>query len=103
MFKKLHINIPFADALEHMPNYAKFLKKMMAKKHKVEEFKMVSLIEVCSTIVQRKLPKKEKDPGSFTIPCTIGDTILTNVLCDLGASINLMPLSIFRKLGLQEA
>ena len=86
-----------------MPNYVKFLKKMMSKKHKVEEFKMISLTEECSAIVQRKLPKKEKDHGSFTIPCTIGDTTLTNVLCDLGASINLIPLSIFRKLGLQEA
>ena len=103
MFKKLHINIPFADALEHMPNYVKFLKEMMLKKHKVEEFKTISLTVECSAIVQRKLLKKEKDPGSFTIPCTIGDTILNNVLCDLGASINLMPLSIFRKLGLKEA
>ena len=80
MFKKLHINIPFADALEHMPNYVKFLKKMMSKKHKVEESKMISLTEECSAIVQRKLPKKEKDPGSFTIPCMIGDTTVTNVL-----------------------
>ena len=75
----------------------------MSKKHKVEGFKMISLTEECSAIVQRKLPKKEKDPGSFTIPCTIGDTTLINALCDLGTSINLMPLSIFRKLGLQEA
>ena len=69
----------------------------------MEEFKTISLTEECSAIVQRKLPKKEKDPGSFTIPCTIGDTTLNNVLCDLGASINLLPLSIFRKLGLKEA
>ena len=75
----------------------------MSKKHKVEGFKMISLTEECSAIVQRKLPKKEKDPGSFTIPCTIGDTTLINALCDLGTRINLMPLSIFRKLGLQEA
>ena len=103
VFKKLHINIPFADALEYMPKYITFLKQMMSKKHKVEEFKTISLIEECSAIVQRKLPKKEKDPGSFTIPCKIGDTTFNNVICDLGASINLMPLSIFRKLGLREA
>ena len=101
VFKKLHINIPFADALEHMPNYVKFLNEMMSKKHKVEEFKTISLTEEYSIIVQRKLPKKEKDPGSFTIPCMIGDITLNNVLCDLGASINLMSLSIFRKLGLK--
>ena len=103
MFKKLHINILFADALEHMPNYVRFLKEMMSKRHKVEEFKTISLTEQYSAIVQRKLPKKEKDLGSFTVPCKIGDTTLNNVLCDLGASINLMPLSIFRKLGLREA
>ena len=103
VFKKLHINIPFAGALEHMPNYVKFLKEMMSKKHKVAEFNTISLTEECSAIVQRKLPKKEKDPRSFTIPCMIGDTTLNNVLCDLGESINLMPLSIFRKIGIQEA
>ena len=86
-----------------MENYVKFLKETMSKKHKVEEFKTISLTEECSAIVQRKLPKKEKDPGSFTIPCTIGDTTLNNAFCDLGTSINLMPLSIFRKLGLKEA
>ena len=86
-----------------MQNYVKFLKMMMSKKHKVEKFKTISLTEECSAIVQRKLPKKEKDPGSFTIPCTISDTTLNNVLRDLGASINIMPLSIFRKLGLKEA
>ena len=103
VFKKLHINIPFADTSEHMPNYVKFLKEMMSKKHKIKEFKTISLSKECSAIVQRKLPKNEKDRGSFTIPCTIGDTTLNNVLCDLGSIINLMPLSIFRKLGLKEA
>ena len=75
---------------------------MMSKKHKADEVKMIIVTEECSAIVQRKLPKKEKDPESFTIPCTIGNTTLNNVLCDLGANINLMPLSIFRKLGLKE-
>ena len=103
VFKKLHINIPFADALEHMPNYVRFLKEMMSKKHKVEEFKMISLTEEYSAIVQRKLPKKEKDPGSFTIPCKIGDTTFNNVLYGLGACINLMALLVFKKLGLNEA
>ena len=91
MFKKLHINISFADALEYMPYYVKFLKEIMSKKHKVEEFKTISLTKDCSAMDQRKLPKKEKDLGSFTIPCTIGDAILNNVLCDLRVSINLMP------------
>ena len=65
MFKKLHIKIPFADGLEHMPNYVRFLKEMMSKKHKAEEFKTISLIEEFSDIVQRKLPKKDNDPGAL--------------------------------------
>ena len=52
MFKTLHINIQFADALEHMPNYVRFLKEMMSKKHKVEEFKTISLTKEYSAIVQ---------------------------------------------------
>lgn len=60
------------------------------------------LTEECSARIQRKLPPKLKDPGSFTVPCTIGDCYFDKALCDLGASINLMPLSVFRKLGLGE-
>ncbi|XP_010246522.1 PREDICTED: uncharacterized protein LOC104589783, partial [Nelumbo nucifera] len=63
---------------------------------------MVKLNEECSAIHQNKLPPKPKDPGSFSIPCTIGDIEFEKALCDLGASINLMPYSIFEKHGLQE-
>ncbi|GKV44659.1 hypothetical protein SLEP1_g51821 [Rubroshorea leprosula] len=103
IFKKLHINIPFADALAQMPSYAKFLKEILSNKRKLEEYETVKLTEECSAILQNKLPPKLKDPGSFTIPCTIGNCHFDKVLCDLGASINLMPFSIFRKLGLGEA
>lgn len=102
IFKKIHINIPFADALEQMPNYVKFMKDVMAKKRRLEDYETVKLTEECSAILQRKLPQKLKDPRSFTIPCTIGDSYFEKALCDLGASINLMPLSVFRKLGLGE-
>ena len=103
VFKKLHINIPFADALEQMPSYVKFMKDILSQKRRLEDFEIVNLTEECSAILQRKLPQKLKDPGSFTIPCTIGNTIFERALCDLSASINLMPLSIFRRLGLGEA
>ena len=103
VFKKLHINIPFADALEQMPSYVKFMKKILSNKRKLEEFETVCLIEECSAILQKKLPPKLKDPGSFTIPCMIGNAHFEKALCDLGASINLMPLSVFKKLGLGEA
>ncbi|XP_010248094.1 PREDICTED: uncharacterized protein LOC104591021 [Nelumbo nucifera] len=63
---------------------------------------MVKLNEECSAILQNKLPPKLKDPRSFSIPCTIRDIEFEKALCDLGASINLMPYSIFEKLGLHE-
>ncbi|KAK6145939.1 hypothetical protein DH2020_019808 [Rehmannia glutinosa] len=85
-----------------MPNYAKFMKDVMSRKRRFEAYETVNLTEECSTILQRKLPQKLRDPGSFTIPCTIGDSYFNKALCDLGASINLMPLSVFRKLGLGE-
>ncbi|XP_052189942.1 uncharacterized protein LOC127799752 [Diospyros lotus] len=102
MLKKLHINIPFVDAITQVPSYAKFLKEILANKRKLAEFETIKLSEECSAIVQNKLPQKLKDPWSFTIPCIIGDICFDKVLCDLGASINLMPLTIFRKVGLGE-
>jgi len=66
------------------------------------KFETITLSEECSAIVLKKLPPKLKDPGSFTIPCTIGDSYFEKTLCDLGASINLMPFSIFRKLRMKE-
>ena len=103
VFKKLHINILFADALEKMPSYVKFMKDIPSKKRIMSNFEIVNLTEECSAILQRKLPQKLKDPSSFTIPYTIGNSIFEQALCDLGASIKLMPLSIFRRLGLGEA
>jgi len=60
------------------------------------------LIKECSAIIQNKLPSNLKDPGSFTISCNIGNSEFNKALCDLGASINLMPFFVFRKLGLGE-
>ena len=102
ILKNLHINIPFVDAITQMPRYAKFLKEILTNKKKLKEHERINLNEECSAILQNKLPQKLKDPGSFTIPCIIGDCSFDKVLCDLGASINLMPFSIFRKLGLGE-
>ncbi|KAK8947387.1 hypothetical protein KSP39_PZI006995 [Platanthera zijinensis] len=102
IFKKLTINIPFAEALEQMPSYVKFMKDILSKKRRFEDKEIVALTEECSAIVQKKIPPKLKDPGSFTIPCSIGVKFSGKALCDLGASINLMPLSIYTKLGLGE-
>ena len=103
VFKKLHINIPFSDALEKMPSYVKFMKDILSQKRRLADFETMNLTEECSAILQRKLPQKLKDPGSFTISCTIGNAIFERALCDLGARINLMPLSIFTRFGLGEA
>ena len=103
VFNKLHINIPFSDALEQMPSYVKFMKDILSQKRRLADFEIVNLTEECNAILQRKLPQKLKDPGSFTIPYTIGNAIFERALCDLGASINHMPLSIFKRLGLGEA
>ena len=76
-----------------MPNYEKFMNEVMAKKRKLD-YETVKLNEECSVILQRKLPQKVKDPSSFTIPYTTGDSTFDKDLCDLGASINLMSLSV---------
>ena len=81
-----------------MPAYAKFLKEMLSNKRKLEEYGTIALTEECSAILQNKLPEKLKDPGSFSIPCALGNIQISKALCDLGASVSLIPLSICKKL-----
>ncbi|XP_057247947.1 uncharacterized protein LOC130590072 [Beta vulgaris subsp. vulgaris] len=102
ILKKLHINIPFLEAIYEMPSYAKFLKDMLSNKRKIEENATVSLTAECSAILQNKLPKKLGDSGSYSIPVKLGDIEIKKALCDLGASVSLMPLSICKKLQLGE-
>ena len=102
IFKKIEINIPFAEVISQMPLYAKFLKEVLSKKRKIAEEGIVNLISTCSAIIQQKLPAKMKDPGSFTIPYSIGKYEFKKALCDFGASINLMPLSVVQRLSLGE-
>ncbi|XP_042051734.1 uncharacterized protein LOC121797065 [Salvia splendens] len=98
IFKRVHLNIPLIEALQQMPGYLKFLKEIVSKKKRLVDYETVNLTENCSAIIQQKMPAKMKDPGSFNISCVIGNDRQTKALCDLGASINLMPLSFFRKL-----
>ena len=102
IFKKIELNIPFAEVISQMPLYAKFLKEILSKKRKIVEEGIVNLTATCSVIIQQKLPAKMKDPGSFTIPCSIGKYEFKKALCDSGASINLMPLSVVQRLNLGE-
>ena len=85
-----------------MPSYVKFLKKILESKKKLEEYGTITLTEERSAILQKKLPPKLQDPGSFAIPFSIGNRVSGKALCDLGASINLMPLSMFKRLKLGE-
>ncbi|CAN6541941.1 unnamed protein product [Malus baccata var. baccata] len=96
---KVQINLPLLDAIKQIPSYAKFLKELCFKKKKFLEYEKVILTEQCSVVLLHKLPPKKKDPGSFTISCTIGSLDFHKVLIDLGASVNLMPYSVFQKLG----
>ncbi|KAJ7947399.1 DNA-directed DNA polymerase [Quillaja saponaria] len=102
VFKKLHINIYFMEALKQMPTFVKFMKNILSKKRKLEDHEMVALIEDCSAILQKKLSPKLKYPGNFHIPISIGKSFSDKALCDLGPSINLIPFSIFQKLGLKK-
>ncbi|KAH9696895.1 hypothetical protein KPL71_023376 [Citrus sinensis] len=99
---QLHNNISFVEALEQIPNYAKFFKDILTKKIKLGEFEIVVLTQECSRMLQSKIPQKIKDPGSFTIPYFIGTKYSGKAFCNLGASINLMPLSVFKQLGVGE-
>ncbi|GJX31065.1 DNA-directed DNA polymerase [Tanacetum coccineum] len=100
--KQLHINLPFIEALAQMPKYAKFLKGLLTNKARLEEACKIIINERCSVILLNKLPSKEKDPGSFTIPCDIGQSHIDNALADLRASVSLMPYTMYKKLGLGE-
>ena len=102
IFKKLEINIPFAEALAQMPHYAKFMKDIINKKRKLYEGGVVSLSANFTAIIQKNIPKKMQDPRSFTIPCSIGNFEFGKALCDSDASINLMPLLVVKMLSLGE-
>ncbi|XP_050217462.1 uncharacterized protein LOC126668300 [Mercurialis annua] len=81
-----------------MPYYAMFLKEMITNKRSWEAEGTIPMTKNCSSIILRNLSTKLQDPGSFTIPCTIGNMKSINCLCDLGAIINFMPLSLFRSM-----
>ncbi|XP_058747192.1 uncharacterized protein LOC131620205 [Vicia villosa] len=99
IFKQLHINIPSSEALEQMPKYDKFMKKMLTKKKKYTDEETVVLDAHCSAIIKNTPPRKEVDPGRVILPITIGGNYISNGLVDLGSSINLIPLSIVKRLG----
>ncbi|GKA47030.1 reverse transcriptase domain-containing protein [Tanacetum coccineum] len=99
IFRNLHFELSFADALIHMPKFASMFKKMLNNKDKLIELTKTPLNKNCSAVVLKKLLEKLGDPGQFLIPCDFSEFDNYLALADLGASINLMPLSIWKKLG----
>nr|GEU55653.1 reverse transcriptase domain-containing protein [Tanacetum cinerariifolium] len=99
-FRDLHFELSFADALVHMPKFAPMFKKLLNNKDKLIELTKMPLNENCSAVVLKKLPEKLGDPGRFLIPCDFLKFDNCLALADLGANINLMSLSIWKKLRL---
>ncbi|KAD5802838.1 hypothetical protein E3N88_14198 [Mikania micrantha] len=100
MFKQLNINLPFIEALQHIPKYVKYLKELLKSKDRLGEVANTPVSAGCSAVILNKLPEKLADPGMFTIPCLFGDDFKRRALADSGASINLMPYSLYEKLAL---
>ncbi|XP_050915766.1 uncharacterized protein LOC127130846 [Lathyrus oleraceus] len=98
VIEKLHIEIPFTEAITQIPSYAKFLKDILTNKCRLDDPKPLE----CNSIAENKLYKKEKDPGSFSIPCILGNHVIDKAFLDLGASVILMPLAVCRRLNLGE-
>ncbi|GJZ77893.1 reverse transcriptase domain-containing protein [Tanacetum coccineum] len=100
MFKQLRLEIGLKDALVEMPKFNKWLSSLLRNKEKLEEIAITSVNAECSAIIMNKVPEKLKDPGKFLIMCALQELDRTNALADSGASINLLPHSIYKQLGL---
>ena len=100
--KNLQVTVPFTDLITQVPAYAKFMKDILTRKRAFNEVETVAFTEECSAYLQNKSPPKLKDPGSFSIPCHIGNVFIDKALCDLGASVSVMPSSVCAKLNMGE-
>ncbi|XP_074304183.1 uncharacterized protein LOC141638903 [Silene latifolia] len=96
--KNLQVSVPFIELVTQVPTYAKFLKEILTKKRSFNEVETVVFTEECSTVLQSRSPPKLKDPGIFSIPYNIGPLAIDNALCDLGASVSVMPYTICKQL-----
>ncbi|XP_068503952.1 uncharacterized protein [Phaseolus vulgaris] len=102
-FRKVEVNIPLLDAIKQIPRYAKFLKDLCTHKRRLKGNEKVNMGRNVSALIEKSvaaIPEKCKDPCTFTIPCIIGSNRFENAMLDLGASINVMPLSVFTSLSL---
>ncbi|XP_047268140.1 uncharacterized protein LOC107871770 [Capsicum annuum] len=101
IFRGLQINLPLLDILQGMPKYAKYLRDVVDNKVKLQDVGVITLTEECRIVMTQKIPKKLRNPGKYTLPIQIRSKMV-RALSDLGASINLMPLSLFETLGLEK-
>ncbi|GKG09538.1 reverse transcriptase domain-containing protein, partial [Tanacetum coccineum] len=97
----VRINVPLVDVLAGMPNYGTFLNELVSNKHKLEQISSAFLRDESSTMIRNKVPPKLGDLRSFLISCSFSKAFSCNALADLGASINLMPYSLYVKLFLE--
>ncbi|CAM8966615.1 unnamed protein product [Rhodiola kirilowii] len=95
LFSKVEINIPLLEAIKQIPRYAKFLKELCTNRRRSTRYDQELMSRNVSAVIQRKVPPKCGDPGTYTIPCTIGNIRIENCMLDLGASINVLPFSIY--------
>ncbi|CAM8990445.1 unnamed protein product [Rhodiola kirilowii] len=102
MMRKLHVTIPFTEVITQAPSYARFLKDVITCRMTIKDVDTVSLNGECSAILQPRMPPKLEDPSSFFISCYINDVKIERAMCDLGASISLMPYSLCKKLNMGE-
>ncbi|GJV60273.1 reverse transcriptase domain-containing protein [Tanacetum coccineum] len=102
IFRSLHFDLSFTDALLYMSKFGSTFKNLLSNKEKLFELANTPVNEKCSAVILKKLPEKLGDPGKFLIPCNFPEIVECLALADLGASINLMPLSIWRNLSLPE-
>ncbi|GKB47473.1 reverse transcriptase domain-containing protein [Tanacetum coccineum] len=100
--KPLHFDISFADVLLYMPKFASTFKSLLSNKEKLFELASTLLNENCSVVLLKKLPKKLGDLGKFLIPCDFSELDECLALADLGASINIMPLYVWKQLSIPE-
>ncbi|XP_024046402.1 uncharacterized protein LOC112100799 [Citrus clementina] len=102
IFKQVNVNIPLLDAIKQVPSYAEFLKDLCTVKRKLKVKKSAFMVEQVSTILSTNNKLKYKDPGCPIISCIIGDHKIEHALLDLGASVNLLPHSLYLQLNLGE-
>ncbi|XP_074278001.1 uncharacterized protein LOC141601606 [Silene latifolia] len=98
--KNLEVTIPFTDLITQVPSYTKFINDILTRKKNFNDVGTIAFTEECNVLSRSNIPPKLKDPGSFSIPCTIGNHEFGKALCDLGASVSVMPYSVCEKLNI---